>query len=186
MSEKTLPVVLREEWIASTRLFHVQQLDLQFGNGAERRYERLNPHFHRAVMIVPVHNDQLVLVREYGAGIGDYYLSFPKGTIEAHESIPDAANRELQEEAGFAARRLDIMRQLALSPSYMGNRMTLVLARDLYPSQLEGDEPEPLDVVLWPLARIGELLERDDFIEAYALAALSLLRHHLDEPSPIT
>lgn len=181
MTEKTLPIVLQEEWIASTRLFHVQQLDLQFGNGAQRRYERLNPNFHRAVMIVPVHDNELVLVREYGAGIGDYYLSFPKGTIEAHESVTDAANRELQEEAGFAAHRIDILRQLALSPSYMGNRMTLVLARDLYPSQLEGDEPEPLEVVRWPLARVDELLQRDDFLEAYALAALSLLRHRFDE-----
>jgi len=59
--------------------------------------------------------------------------------------------------------------------------MTLVLARDLYPSQLEGDEPEPLEVVRWPLARIDELLQRDDFIEAYAFAALILLRHRFDE-----
>jgi len=178
MSEKNLPIILQEEWIASTRLFHVQQLDLQFSNGVQRRYERLNPHFHRAVMIIPVHNDELILVREYGAGIGDYYLSFPKGTIESNESVTDAANRELQEEAGFAARRLDILRQLALSPSYM------VLARDLYPSQLEGDEPEPLEVVRWPLTRIDELLQRDDFIEAYALAALSLLRHRFATESP--
>ena len=181
MSEKTLPIVLHEDWIAHTRLFHVQQLDLQFANGAERRYERLNPNFHRAVMIVPVHAGQLLLVREYGAGIGDYYLSFPKGTIETHESIPQAANRELQEEAGFGARHIEVIRQLALSPSYMGNRMTLVLARDLYPSKLEGDEPEPLEVVHWPMTAIGELLERDDFIEAYAFAALGLLRHRFDE-----
>ena len=181
MTEKTLPIVMNEEWIAHTRLFHVQQLDLQFANGAQRRYERLNPNFHRAVMVIAEHEGNLMLVREYGAGIGSYYLSFPKGTIESHESVEQAAHRELQEEIGFGARHLEVIRQLALSPSYMGNRMTLVLARDLYPSSLEGDEPEPLELVPWPLAKIEELLQRDDFIEAYAFAAIALLRHKFDK-----
>ncbi len=41
--------------------------------------------------------------------------------------------------------------------------MTLFIAEDLYPEKLEGDEPEPLDIVRWPLAQAEELLTHLDF-----------------------
>ena len=53
--------------------------------------------------------------------------------------------------------------------------MHVVVAKDLYPETLEGDEPEPLEVVKWPLAKIDELLARDDFTEARSIAALLLV-----------
>ena len=42
----------------------------------------------------------------------------------------------------------------------------LVIAQDLYVEKLEGDEPEIIEVVPWPLAELDELLKRDDFSEA--------------------
>jgi ADP-ribose diphosphatase len=47
-----------------------------------------------------------------------------------------------------------------------------VLARDLYPKSLPGDEPEPIEVVPWRLDAIDELLAREDFNEARSVAAL--------------
>jgi ADP-ribose diphosphatase len=41
---------------------------------------------------------------------------------------------------------------------------------------LQGDEPEPLELVPWPLQRLDELLNSDEFCEARAIAALSLCR----------
>ena len=95
MSDHPGPEILAARWVSHSRLFHVEELRLRFGNGVERTYERLNPGFHGAVMVVPVRDDgRLLLVREYGAGVGDYYLSFPKGAVHAEESMLDAANRE--------------------------------------------------------------------------------------------
>ena len=59
--------------------------------------------------------------------------------------------------------------------------MTIVLARDLYPQTLEGDEPEPLEVVNWPLSQADELLGREDFKEARCVAALFLAQKWLKE-----
>ena len=174
------PEILAQQWLAHSRLFHVEQLDLRFSNGEERSYERLNPWHHGAVMIVPVLNgDTLLLVREYGGGIHDYYLSFPKGAMQAEEAVTDAANRELMEEVGVCARQLSVLGTLSLSPSYMGNRMTLVLAEDLFEKSLPGDEPEPLEVVHWPLENALALLALPEFTEAYAVAALFMARERL-------
>jgi ADP-ribose diphosphatase len=174
------PSVIASRWIAHTRLFHVEELRLRFGNGVERTYERLNPGHHGAVMIVPVTaRGELLLVREYGAGRGDYYLSFPKGAIHAEESVLDAANRELMEEVGQGARRLEVIAELALSPSYMGNCMSIVLARELYEKRLPGDEPEPLEVCRRGIEELIGLQARGEFSEAYAVAALFLARERL-------
>ncbi|WP_075703198.1 NUDIX domain-containing protein, partial [Acinetobacter baumannii] len=88
--------------------------------------------------------ENALLVEEYCGGTDSYELSLPKGLIEPGEDVLEAANRELKEEAGFGARRLELLTELSLSPGYMSQKIQVVLARDLYPEQLPGDEPEPM------------------------------------------
>ncbi len=180
MSEHPKPEILSARWVAHSRLFHVEEQRLRFSNGVERSYERLNPGFHGAVMVVAVSAEQrLLLVREYGGGIGDYYLSFPKGALHAEESVLDAANRELMEETGFGAHELEVLSEMALSPSYMGNRITVVLARNLFEKKLPGDEPEPPEVCWYDFEELLALQASRDFQEGYAVAALFLARERL-------
>ncbi len=56
----------------------------------------------------------------------------------------------------------------------------VVLARDLYPSRLPGDEPEEMDVVPWPLADLRTLTDRPDCTEGRSIAALYIARDFLD------
>ena len=52
----------------------------------------------------------------------------------------------------------------------------LVLARDLYPEKLAGDEPEELDVVPWKMRDLEKLMLLDEFSEGRSLAALFIAR----------
>jgi ADP-ribose diphosphatase len=181
-SGPTLPRVLARREVARSRLFRIEALDLEFSNGVRRTYERLPDTGHRAVMIVAVtDDDEVVLIREYMAGFHQYALTLPKGAVDPGEVLKDAADRELKEEAGFGARRLEVLKTLSVAPGHMGFSQTVVLARDLYPETLPGDEPEPLEVETWPLADIDALFARPDFDEARAIAALHLARTRLAE-----
>ncbi|MBR9884560.1 MAG: ADP compounds hydrolase NudE [Oceanospirillales bacterium] len=175
------PEILKVTKVAESRLFHVEALDLRFSNGAERRFERLALRGRGAVMVVALDEEMNVqLIREYAAGLHDYVLTLPKGLIDPGEDSLQAANRELQEEVGFGAREMVMLKNLSSAPNYMGHSIDVILARDLYPSKLEGDEPEPLERVPWPLSRLEELILRDDFSEGRAIAALYLARHWLE------
>jgi len=121
----------------------------------------------------------LLLSREYGAGVGDYYLSLPKGAMDPGEDALEAANRELKEELGYGANQLTFIKQLALSPSYMGNKINIVLAQQLYEKKLPGDEPEPIEAVPYPLSDLEQLVGSTEFYEAYAVAALYMIRDKL-------
>ncbi|MBV7300669.1 ADP compounds hydrolase NudE [Enterovibrio paralichthyis] len=176
-----LPEILAASVVAKSRLFQIESLELKFSNGVERTYERMKPSGRNAVMIVPVTDKgDLLLVREYAAGTERYELGFPKGLIDPGETALEAANRELKEEIGFGARQLMPLKEVVLAPSYFSSKMTLMLARDLYPEKLEGDEPEPLELVRWPVSQAEELLSHVDFGEARSITALLLALKQLN------
>lgn len=175
------PRILGQQIVAQSRLFKVEQIDLEFSNGEQRVYERMRGSGRGAVMVVACPDaEHFILIREYCAGTDDYQLGFPKGLIDPGETALQAADRELKEEAGFGARQLIVLRGLSLAPGYFNATMHIVLAGGLYPEQLPGDEPEPLELVRWRWSELDELLAQADFTEARSVAALFLARKYLD------
>ncbi|MCH1930473.1 ADP compounds hydrolase NudE [Shewanella sp. A25] len=179
MSQRQKPEILHTEVVAKSRLFQIEQVHLKFSNGVERQYERMKGGSRGAVMVVPVHQGNMLLAREYAAGTDHYELGFPKGLIDPGEQAIDAANRELQEEIGFGARKLTLLKELSLAPGYFSSKMQIFIAEDLYESRLEGDEPEPIEIVPWPLSDWERLLEDSDFSESRSVSALFLAQQHL-------
>lgn len=180
-SEPVKPTIVKQQVVAKSRFFQIEALDLKFTNGEARQYERMVSIMRGAVMAVPIDKGDLLLVREYCAGTHSYTLGFPKGLIDEGETPEQAANRELKEEAGFGANQLHSLKKLELAPAYFANAMTIFIAQDLYPEKLEGDEPEPLELVRWPLANANELLQQADFTEARSVAALLLALNWLPQ-----
>ena len=176
-----VPEIKEVRTIARSRFFRIEELDLKFANGVERTYERLPGGGRAAVMVVAINEaDELVLIREYAAGFHEMQLTLVKGAVDDGESLEEAANRELKEEVGFGARRIEFIKKLNLAPGHMGFTINLLLATDLYPERLPGDEPEPPEVVTWPLADLDALIAGDEFREARAIAGLFLVRQHLN------
>jgi len=175
------PQILHRHIVAQSRLFTVESMDLQFSNGVERTYERLVPGGAGAVMMVPINEKgEVLLIREYGAGLEDYTLTLPKGAMDLGETLEQAANRELKEEIHFGAKTLHYLKKMSLSPSYMKSGIDVFIALDLYEASLPGDEPEPLEVVAWPLHDIDALVRRDDVTEGRAIAALYMAKAWLE------
>ncbi len=173
------PDILHREVVAKSRLFQIEQVHLRFANQQERVYERMKGHNRGAVMVVPVLNGQLLLGSEYAAGTDNYELGFPKGLIDPGETALEAANRELQEEIGYGSRKLTHLKELSLAPGYFASKMQIFLAEELYESRLEGDEPEPIQLVRWELSRWQELLGEPDFSESRSVSALFLAMKQL-------
>jgi ADP-ribose diphosphatase len=175
------PEILKRETVVRSRLFRVDQAQLRFSNGEERAYEKLVSGGNGAVLIVPLlGNNTVLLVREYALGLEDYHIACPKGAIDDGETIVDAANRELKEEVGYGARKLTVLKKVHLSPSYMEHGIHIVIAQDLYPERLAGDEPEAIEVVPLALTDLPAFCLRHDVCEGRSIAALYMVREWLN------
>ena len=178
----TLPKILARREQDPGKLFKVEKLDLEFSNGQKRTYERLRTHGLGAVIVVAMLDDDTVLlVSEYAVGLHHYEIGLVKGRLEAGETILEGAERELKEETGFGAHNLIELNTLSLAPGYMTHITHVVLARDLYPEKLVGDEPEELEIVPWPLADLHTLVQRPDCTEGRSIAALYIARDYLQK-----
>ena len=175
-----LPVIHATRLLGEGSRFPVEQIDLEFSNGVKRTFERMPGSGRGAVVLVPMRDEHTVLlVREYAAGLHTYELGLPKGRLERGEDLLEGANRELKEEVGYGARRLRIVGKLSLAPTYMSHQTHVILAQDLSPARLMGDEPEELEVVPWRLDELHTLVQRDDCTEGRSIAALFLTRELL-------
>ena len=176
-STRKKPSVIRSELIANTRIFRVEQRDLQFSNGIEVSYERLVGSDNGAVLIVPMLDENTVmLIREYAAGVHRYELALPKGKIENDEPLLKAANREIMEEIGYGAKDLFHLTSFTVAPGYLSHETHIVLAENLYEQKHEGDEPEEMEVIPWKMDQLTELLSHEECTEARTIAALFMVR----------
>ena len=175
------PIILNKTTIATTRIFRIESLDIQFSNGEKRNYERLARKTNGgAVLIVPMlDNETVLLIKEYSAGVHRYEIGLPKGKVDPDETFLDAANRELKEEIGFGARKLHHLSTFSLAPSYLEHTTEIIIAQDLYLDKLTGDEPEELEVIPWNINKINELLVTEICTKARSIAALFMTLEYL-------
>lgn len=117
----------------------------------------------RAAVILAVHDDCVVLVEQYRVPLGRPCLEFPAGLIgdgdEADEDVLVAAARELEEETGFAAERLELMGEFFSSPGMVSESFFMVRAHGLTQvGEGGGLDDEGITVHLVPLENIGRHL----------------------------
>jgi ADP-ribose diphosphatase len=136
-------------------------------------------HCGDAVVVVPLTaSGDVLLAVERSPAMDREILTLVSGSIEAGESLEDAANRELQEELGWLAGRLDFLGELHPF-KYLTTRQFAFLARDLTPSKLAGDETHAITERRVPLNDFTVLCQAGELQDASAIAALCLARDYL-------
>ncbi len=105
-------------------------------------------------------DDQLVLVWQYRFGTESFSLETAGGVIDAGETPLEAARRELVEETGYEAASLEPLSVLEANPAMQPNRCFSFVARGARLARPPSfDEHEECEVVLVPVAHLGELLD---------------------------
>jgi len=131
------------------------------------------------VLVVPLTADgQVLLAVEHSPACGRAILTLVSGSVDESESPEEAANRELQEELGWRAERIEFLGELHPF-KYLRSRQFLFLAQGLIPCQRQGDERHPVHARRVPLDGWGDLWVQGELQDALAIAGLSLAEGHL-------
>lgn len=129
---------------------------------------------------LPVDGDgNLILIRQYRAPIGRTILEIPAGRLEAGEEPADCIRRELQEEIGQKAGRVELLSAPFMAIGFCDERVSIFLAQELTPCPASPEEDESFEPVLLPPDEAFVMLDRGEIEDGKTLIALALYRMRL-------
>jgi ADP-ribose pyrophosphatase len=172
--------LIKSEVLLQGRAFKVRRDTLKTPDDRETKWEIVE--HGGSIVLLPVDNEgNLLFVRQYRTAAGKELLELPAGTRDENEPFEKCAAREIREETGMEAGKLQKLGEFYLVPGYSTELMAAFLATDLKENPLDADEDEFLDVEKIPVKQAIEMAERGEIQDAKSLAALLLGRSHLEK-----
>ena len=170
--ERELPKILNSQKVFTGRVFNVTVDTI---NEGELTYQREVVHHSGSAVIVPLFDDGTVaLVRQYRHPAVRYLLEVPAGTLAEGERPEIGAARELKEELGLVAARLEKLSEFFVSPGFCEEKMWIYLATELSEGEQALEDDEVIDVVRLPIADALEMITTGEIQDAKTIIGLML------------
>ena len=152
----------------------VETILLPDGTEAMREVVR---HPGAAAMVPMLSPEKIILIRQFRYCAKKTLWEIPAGTIEAGETPLACAERELIEETGYRAGKMEPMGGFFTSPGFCSEFLHLFLATELQPCKAERDSDEQLLVHTVPLSEALRKIQSGEIIDAKTIVGLLKLRH---------
>ena len=177
MPEDTPEYTIESRTVFQGKILNLRVDTVRLSNG--RVTTREIAEHSPSVCAVPIDGQgNVLMVRQYRKPVENDLLEVVAGGIEENEDPYAAALRELQEEIGHTAGKLQLLSSFWLAPGWCTEFMHAFLATDLSPANLDADYDENISVVPVPLDNVLGLIERGEIQDAKSIASL-LLAHSL-------
>ena len=131
------------------------------------------------VMVIPAldteHGIKFVMVKQWRHGAGEISMEFPGGVSEKDEKPEITAARELREETGYIAGKIEKLGDFSPNPAIMSNRIHFFLALELQEpvkQELDPDEFVEVEIVSWE--KVLRCLGTPPYTHAMTGTAMSL------------
>lgn len=158
--------------IFSGRVFDVTVDTVREG---ETTYVREIVHHPGSAVILPVFDDgTIALVRQYRHPALRYLLELPAGTLNVREPPEVGAARELEEELGLIAGKLEKLCEFFVSPGFCTEKMWLYLATNLKESVQRLEDDELIEVERMPIQRGLQMITDGEIEDAKTIIGLIL------------
>jgi len=171
------PTTQTPEFIDSKKVFSGRVFDVTVDTvrEADRTYVREVVHHRGSAVILPAFDDgTIALVRQYRHPAVKYLLELPAGGREDEERPEQAAARELEEELGLAAGKLEKLSEFFVSPGFCAEKMWLYLATDLRETEQRLEEDEVIEIVRVPIDRALQMITDGEIEDAKTIIGLML------------
>ncbi len=150
----------RFDWMQNPRNGHIEKMIVLEGISSVQ-------------IIATTPANEILLVRQYRFGIGDYTLELPGGLIDEGEDPVTAAARELAEETGWQADSLQPIGQHAANPVFMDNHLYHFAAEGLRPTAQQSLDPgEDVEVCTLSIEKVKARLLAGQFIHPHTVCGL--------------
>ena len=176
-SEKERPEVLSSEEVYAGRLVRVVRDTVREG---EQTYVREVVGHPGGAAVVPFFDDGTVaFVSQYRHPARRYVLELPAGKLDPGERPAETAARELEEELGVVAGRMEQLSEFYTTPGFCAERLWVFLATDLRETVRRHEEDEIIEVVRMPFARALDGVASGEIDDAKTIIGLLLAARRL-------
>lgn len=165
--------VVDEEHLQHCKIFDVHRATMASPrDGRSHAFYRIaSPDWVNVVALT--RDEELVLVRQFRHGSRVVTLEIPGGLVDPGETPEEAGRRELLEETGFRAGRLEPLGSINPNPALFGNRVHMQVALDCEQvDEIRNESTEHTTVERVPVARLREVVRANGIDHALAVTAL--------------
>jgi len=165
------------KFIDSKKIFEGRVFDVTVDTVREgdQTYVREVVHHGGSAVILPVFDDgTIALVKQYRHPAVKYLLELPAGTLNDREDPKVGAARELEEELGLVAGRLEKLCEFFVSPGFLSEKMWLYLATDLQETEQRLEDDEAIEIVRLPIDRALQMITDNEIEDAKTIIGLLL------------
>ncbi|HOJ77779.1 MAG TPA: NUDIX hydrolase [Bacillota bacterium] len=142
----------------------------------EKQATRDYLHHPGSVAAVPIlDNGKVLLVKQYRHPVGTTLLEIPAGKLEAGEDPVESIQRELTEEIGYKANRIELLLSFWSSPGFSDEILHLYLATDLEPCSAKQDDDEFIEIVTMSKEELLEYLKNEARVDGKTALAVNTL-----------
>ncbi|MBV9924179.1 MAG: NUDIX hydrolase [Acidobacteria bacterium] len=175
--DKEQPEVLSREEVFGGKLINVVRDTVREG---EQTYLREVVRHPGGAAAVPFFEDgSVAFVSQYRHPARKYTLELPAGKLDPGERPAETAARELEEELGVVAGRLEPLSEFYTTPGFCGEKLWVFLATELRETEHRREEDEIIEVVRMPFARALEMAFAGEFEDAKTIIGLLLAARRL-------
>lgn len=139
-------------------------------------YREIVEHNGGAVMAALTEDKKLVMVRQYRKPAGKVMLEVPAGKIDKGEKPLEAAVRELKEETGYTAEKVEFLTEFYPSVGYSEERLYLYLCTGLTPGETCFDENEAIEIEEIDLDRLFKMAMSGELDDAKTIIAILMVK----------
>lgn len=164
------PETISSEKIYNGKIFDVSVDEIREG---ETEYKREIVSHNGSAVIVPVFEDKTVaLVKQYRHAAGKYLSEIPAGSLDENENPEEGARRELEEEIGVIAGKIEKLTEFYVSPGFLSEKMFVYLATDLTETQQNLEEDELIEIEKLTFEQAFEKIENGEIEDAKTMVGL--------------
>lgn len=162
---------MKDETLLSTKRFTVVRKTYHGQDGQE--YSKETVQHPGAVAILPLlDGDRICLERVFRPAVERVMVEIPAGTCEAGETPEHTAHRELEEETGYRAEKMEALCTLFMSPGILNERMRLFVATGLTPGKQNLDKGEDVEPFICTFDEALDMVRDGEIEDAKSVAAL--------------
>ena len=172
MTSTDCPQILSSKEIFRGRAFDVTVDTIREG---DKTYDRDVVHHPGSAVIIPIFEDATIgLVRQYRHPAVRYLLEAPAGTLNPGEVPEQGAARELEEDLGVVAGRLEKLTEFFVSPGFCEEKMWVYLAVDLRETKQQLEEDEIVEIVRIPFSQALAMITTGEIEDAKTIIGVML------------